>query len=346
MAKKLEIKPVDFFEPTEPSKAKETIENIDVSFIDHFPHHPFKINNIDEMAQTIKEHGILSPLILRPNPEHEGRYQIIAGHRRFEGARANEFAFVPAIVKDVDNETAIVMMVDTNLDGQRQNILLSEKAFAYKMKLEAIKRQAGRPSKNSAQVGPNYDGKQSRDIVADQSGESRNQISRYIRLTELIPPLLDMVDEGRIKFIPSVELSYLPKQNQEDLLSLLTGDGNEKGLLPPSQQQASEMRKLSEMGKLDKDSMEEIMMNRNSNEFPKINFSSIKQYFGRGVTPKEATKKISYALGLEKATERYFNPEMPEEKRIAITQKALDFYLQHRNRQEINANNKSNQPNI
>ena len=198
-AKKVELASVDDLFSTEEGRqdAKlEKIQEIPLSELHPFKNHPFKVKDDEAMMETadsVRQYGVLVPAIVRPDPE--GGYELVAGHRRHRASELAEKETMPVIVRDLDDDAATIIMVDSNL--QRESLLPSERAFAYKMKLEAMKRQAGRPSKNSAQVGRNFDGKESREILAEQVGQSRNQISRYIRLTELIPELLDMVDEGR-----------------------------------------------------------------------------------------------------------------------------------------------------
>ena len=215
-AKKVELASVDDLFSTEESRLEERLEKIQeipLSELHPFKNHPFKVKDDESMMETadsIRQYGVLVPAIARPDPE--GGYELVAGHRRHRASELAEKETMPVIVRDLDDDAATIIMVDSNL--QRESLLPSERAFAYKMKLEAMKRQAGRPSKNSAQLERNFDGKESREILAEQAGQSRNQISRYIRLTELIPELLDMVDEKKIAFNPAYELSFLKKEEQ------------------------------------------------------------------------------------------------------------------------------------
>ena len=190
------------------------IYDIPLSEIDDFPDHPFKVKldeDMDQLVQSIKERGIITPVTLRP--KEDGRYKIVSGHRRRKACELAGFETVKAEVREMTRDEAIILMVESNF--QRSQILPSGKAFAYKMRLEAMKRQAGRPSKdNSAPVVQNFDGKTTREIVAAESGESHEQVRRYIRLTNLVPELLDLVDEGKIKMRPAVELSYLDEDSQ------------------------------------------------------------------------------------------------------------------------------------
>ena len=215
-AKKVELAPYDDLFSTEESRqdAKlEKVREIPLSELHPFKNHPFKVKDDEAMMETadsVRQYGVLVPAIARPDPE--GGYELVAGHRRHRASELAEKETMPVIVRELDDDAATIIMVDSNL--QRESLLPSERAFAYKMKLEAMKRQAGRPSKNSAQLERNFDGKESREILAEQAGQSRNQISRYIRLTELIPELLDMVDEKKIAFNPAYELSFLKKEEQ------------------------------------------------------------------------------------------------------------------------------------
>ena len=215
-AKKVELASVDDLFSTEESRAdagREKVIEIPLSELHPFQNHPFKVKDDEAMMETadsIRQYGVLVPAIARPDPN--GGYELVAGHRRHRASELAEKETMPVLVRDLDDDAATIIMVDSNL--QRESLLPSERAFAYKMKLDAMKRQVGRPSKNSAQVGRNFDGKESREILAEQVGQSRNQISRYIRLTELIPELLDMVDERKIAFNPAYELSFLKKEEQ------------------------------------------------------------------------------------------------------------------------------------
>lgn len=199
---------------------REVIKNIPLVEISDFPNHPYKVKQDESMLElvaSIQEKGVLNPALLRPKPE--GGYEMVAGHRRKLASELAGKTDMPCIVRNLTDDEATIIMVDSNL--QREKILPSEKAFAYKMKLDAMKRQAGRPSKNSATVLPNYGGKSSRQLLAEEVGESHEQIRKYIRLTELIKPILDMVDEGKIAMRPAVELSYLPKEQQQVLFDTM-----------------------------------------------------------------------------------------------------------------------------
>jgi len=223
----IKLTSVDELFSTEESRAdsqREKVLDIPLSEISDFPNHPFKVKadeSMLEMADSVKQYGVLVPGLVRPKPD--GGYEMVAGHRRKKASELAGKETMPCIVRDLDDDAATIIMVDSNL--QRESILPSEKAFAYKMKLDAMKRQAGRPSKeNSTQVGQDLKGKYSVEILGEQVGESRNQIQRYIRLTELIPSLLEMVDEKQIAFNPAVELSYLSENEQQDLYNTMQSE--------------------------------------------------------------------------------------------------------------------------
>lgn len=217
----------------------EMIEQIELTKLHPFPDHPFGVRDDDSMQQTvesIREYGVLVPAIARPL--EDGTYELISGHRRKHACELAGLETMPVIVRDLDRNAAIIIMVDSNL--QRENILPSERAKAYKMKLEAIKRRAGRPSRNSVQVGQNFEGKTSREQIAENSPDSATQIQRYIRLTELEPQLMQMVDEGKIGMTPAVEISYLKPDEQKLLIETID---SEQAI--PSLSQAQRMKQLS-----------------------------------------------------------------------------------------------------
>ena len=233
--------------------AKEQRTEMPLSDLHPFEGHPFKVLDDELMGQTvesIKQIGVVSPLIVRPDPE--GGFEILSGHRRLHAAQLAGLETVPVIVKEMDDDAAIIFMVDSNL--QRENILPSERAFSYKMKLEAMKHQAGRPSKeNDSQLGNNF-GKLSSEEMAEELGTSKNQIFRYIRLTNLIPEILDMVDEKKIAFNPAVELSYLKPSEQKEFLEAM-----DYAQASPSLSQAQRLKKLSQEGGCTLDAMCEVM---------------------------------------------------------------------------------------
>lgn len=288
------------------------VQEIPVDQIDDFPNHPFKVRmdeSMMEMADSVKQHGILVPVIVRP--KEGGRYEMIAGHRRKLACTLIAKLHLPCIVRELTDEEATVIMVDSNL--QREQLLPSEKAFAYKMKLEAMRRQAGRPSRdNSATLLQNFSGKTSRELLAEQAGESHEQVRKYIRLTSLIPEILDLVDNSVLKekdklqiaLRPAVELSYLTQQEQHDLYETMTTED-----CTPSHVQAMKMRKLSEEGRLNMDVIFSIMQEEKPNQ---------KEQFK---IPKERISK-------------FFAPGTPAQKIEDTIVKALDFYRKRQREQE------------
>ena len=262
---------------------------IQLNKLKHFHEHPFQVRHdkaLQDLADSIKEYGVLSLGLVRPFGDGDG-YEVVSGNRRFEASRLAGLETMPVIVRDMSDDEAIIAMVDANL--QRENILPSERAFAYKMKLEAMKRQAGRPSKeNVSQVGTH---KRSDQILAEQVGESRNQIQRFIRLTELIRPILDMVDgtaERKIAFNPAVELSYLSTSEQTMLLSTMEAQD-----CTPSLSQAQRLKKFSQQGKLSEDVMLAIM-SEEKKEVDRITLTTntLSKYFPRTYTPKKMEETI------------------------------------------------------
>lgn len=279
---------------------REFIADIPLTEISDFPDHPYKVKQDEsmlELAASIREKGVVNPALVRPKPE--GGYEMVAGHRRKFASELAGKTNMPCIVRNLTDDEATIIMVDSNL--QREKVLPSEKAFAYKMKLDAMKRQAGRPSRNSATVLPNYGGKSSRQLLAEEVGESHEQIRKYIRLTELIPSILDMVDEGKIAMRPAVELSYLPKEQQQVLF-----DTMELEDCTPSHAQAIKMRKFAEVGKLSEDVILSIMTEEKPNQVEqfKIPKKRIDKYFSPGTTPKQMEDTIIKALELYRRRER------------------------------------------
>ena len=262
--------------------------NIPVEKLRPFAGHPFKVKDDEAMMETadsIRQYGVLVPAIARPDPN--GGYELVAGHRRHRASELAGKETMPVIVRDLDDDQATIIMVDSNL--QRESLLPSERAFAYKMKLEAMKRQAGRPSKeNCSQVGNDF-GKKSSEVLAEQVGQSKNQIFRYIRLTELIPELLDMVDEKKIAFNPAYELSFLKKEEQVDLL-----DAMDSEQATPSLSQAQRLKKYSQEGHLTLDMMRVIMGEEKKSDLDKITFTSdtLRKYFPRSYTPQRMQETI------------------------------------------------------
>lgn len=259
------------------------IYDVPISEIDNFPDHPFKVKedeDMEQLVQSIKDNGVLTPAVLRR--KEDGRYEVVSGHRRKRACELAGIETLRAEIKDLSRDEAVILMVESNY--QRTQILPSEKAFAYKMRLDAIRRTAGRPSKdNLGPVVPNN----SRKEIADSTGESGRQISRYIRLTHLIPEILDMVDEGRIAFRPAVELSYLSEAEQCHLLNEMTYTD-----ATPSLAQAIKMHNFAKEGKLSNEVIESIMCEEKPNQKEKISFRAdrLRQYIPDSV-PREKTEE-------------------------------------------------------
>ncbi len=270
----------------------EKVQNLRLSELFSFKDHPFQIRDDEEMQKmvdSIKDHGVLTPAIVRPRPE--GGYELVSGHRRHRGCTLAGLDTMPCIVREMDDDTAVILMVDSNC--QREHILPSEKAKAYKMMLEALQRKRGRPSlENSGQVGPNFKGVRSNQLLADDVGESVKQIQRYIRLTDLIPDLLDMVDEGQLKLTPAVELSSLAPHEQEEVLEYL-----QYMECTPSLSQAQKLKTASKNAPLTPESIEKIMSTKTpsvSAREPQIRLSvsKIEQYFPKGYTIEQMEQYI------------------------------------------------------
>ena len=277
----------------------EKIQQIQLSELHTPAIHPFKVTNdekMQEIAESIKKYGVMTPAIVRPL--ETGGYELISGNRRKYAAEMAGLETMPAIVRDLDDDAAIILMVDANL--QREEILPSERAFAYKLKLEAMKRQAGRPSKNSVPMGQNFCGKTSREILAETSPDSNTQIQRYIRLTELTPALLEMVDEKLMSFRPAVEVSYLTKEEQEQLVESI--NINE---CTPSLAQALRLKQFSQDGQLSAEKIEEIMSEEKPIERKLIlDGKWITKRFSKEMTPKEIRERIERALDMLERSER------------------------------------------
>ena len=271
-------------------KGQETVFTVPISLIDDFAEHPFQVRDdkdMERLIQSIDNNGVLNPVILRKNGE---RYELIAGHRRKHACLRLGISGIPAIVRELSRDEAVVEMVDSNL--QREHILPSEKAYAYKMKMDAMKRKAGRPKENSTPMVSNL---RTDEIIGEESGESREQVRRYIRLTELIPELLTMVDEEKIAFRPAVELSYLTEDEQRDLLETIESEE-----ATPSLAQAIRMKNLSKVGKLDMDTIFVIMTEQKPNQKEKIKIpmERLEQFFPRGMPQKQIEDTIVKALTL------------------------------------------------
>lgn len=266
----------------------EQVRNIPVSQLYPFPNRPFKVRNDDAMAElcaSLRDYGVLSPLIVRP---FEEGFQVVSGHRRRMAAIILGLQELPSLVRVMSDDDAVILLVDSNI--QRENLLPSEKAFAYKMKLEAIKRKAGRPPKdNLCQVGTNLIGVRSDHIIASNLNESARTVQRYIRLTYLETSILDLVDDGRIAFSPAVELSFLNSQEQSILLDIMQAED-----CTPSLSQAIRLKKLSQVGQLDPERIFEIMSEEKANQKERIRIevSRLRKYFPKSYTVKQMEETI------------------------------------------------------
>lgn len=268
------------------------IFDIPLTEIDDFPDPPFKVRldeDMEQLIESVKNRGVITPITLRR--KEDGRYEIVSGHRRRKACELAGLATVPAEIKELTRDEAIILMVESNL--QRSVILPSEKAFSYKMRLEAMKRQGQRTDLTSSPVGMKSDGKQSLDIIGEAVGDSRNQVHRYIRLTELVPELLDLVDEGKIAMRPAVELSYLNDEEQQDLLPAM-----ELADATPSHAQAVKMRKFSQDGKLTPEVIESIMCEEKPNQKEKVSirYEDARKYIPSSVPYKDTGAFILKAL--------------------------------------------------
>ena len=287
----LGMTPLDDLFSTDESRAEAHLEKVvtlNPADISDFPNHPFKVKQDEAMAEmvdSIKQYGVLVPALVRPKAD--GGYEMVAGHRRKCAATLAGITEMPCIVRNLTNDEATIIMVDSNL--QRETILPSEKAFAYKMKLEAMKRQAGRP-KNSAPLEPNLKGTRSNEELAASSPDSRSQIQRYIRLTELIPPVLDMVDSGKIAFRPAVELSYLSKEQQQSLYDTMECED-----CTPLLAQAIKMKEFSRDGKLSAEVILSIMQEEKPNQ--REQFKMPKERISKYFAPGTPAQKIHFAAG-------------------------------------------------
>ena len=284
------------------------IRDIPLDEIDPFPEHPFKVKDDEDMlnlVESIREHGILTPATLRK--KEDGRYEILSGHRRKRACEIAGLESLRAEVVEMDRDVATIFMVDSNL--QRTEILPSEKAFSYKMRLDAMRRKAGRPSKdNSATVLQNYEGKTSRQLLGEEVGESHEQIRKYIRLTELIPEILEMVDEKKVAIRPAVELSYLPKDLQTDLVEAMKATD-----CTPSHAQTIRMKKMHADGRLSMDSIYAIMEEEKPNQKEKI---VLRESQIKGLIPKsvDITKRNDYIINALKHYNRYLERQKDQER--------------------------------
>ena len=266
------------------------IHEIPLSEIDEFPNHPFHVRideDMDQLVESVKERGIITPVTLRQKPD--GRYEIVSGHRRTKACELAGLTTVKAEIKELSRDEAIILMVESNL--QRTTILPSEKAFSYKMRLEAVKRQGQRTDLTLSPVGTKLE--RSSDELTAETGDSRNQIHRYIRLTHLIPPLLDLVDSGKIAFRPAVELSYLTEEEQNDLLDSINSEQS-----TPSLAQAMKMKEFSQNGRLNADVILSIMCEQKPNQREKISFQSerLKPFIPKNFTAKQTEDYVIKAL--------------------------------------------------
>ena len=268
---------------------REQVQQIPIDVLHPFTNHPFKVLDDEAMTRTVEsiaQYGVLAPLIARPRPE--GGYEIISGHRRQHAAQLAGLETLPVIVREMTDDAAVILMVDSNL--QREHILPSERAFAYKMKLEALKNQGARSDLTSSQIGTKL---RADEKVAQDSGESRNQIQRFIRLTNLIPELLDMVDEKKISFNPAVELSYLDESQQRAFLEAMDGTQN-----APSVSQAQQLKKMAQCGEFTYEKAFDILGQEKKSEQDTVTIKNdiLRKYFPRSYTPKQMEEKIIQLL--------------------------------------------------
>ena len=275
-------------EESRQEQQREQVQQIPIGELFPFKNHPFKVLDDESMQRTVEsveQYGVLSPLIARPRPE--GGYEIISGHRRQHAAQLAGLETLPVIVRNMDDDAAVLLMVDSNL--QRENILPSERAFAYKMKLEALKNQGARSDLTCVQIGHKSNGAKARDIVADESGDNARNVQRFIRLTNLVPELLDMVDEKKIAFNPAVELSYLDESQQRDFLEAIEDTQN-----APSLSQAQRLKKLAQEGHFSYDVAFAVMGEEKKDELDKvvIKNDTLRKYFPRSYTPKQMEDTI------------------------------------------------------
>lgn len=280
--------------------SRESVREIPLEEISDFPNHPFKVKmdeSMADMAESVKQYGVLVPALVREKPE--GGYEMIAGHRRKMASELAEKKEIPCIVRNLTDDEAIIIMVDSNL--QREQILPSEKAFAYKLKLDAMKRQGQRTDLTSSPLATKLKGQRSDEILGQQVGESKDTIRRYIRLTELITPILDMVDSGKIAIRPAVELSYLPKEQQTILLDTMQLED-----CTPSHAQAIKMRKFADEGRLNEDVILSILSEEKGNQKEQFRMPKerISKYFSPGTPAKQMEDTIVKALELYRKRER------------------------------------------
>ena len=294
LAKNIRLPSIDDLFSTEEERQDAKLEKIQIlplSELHPFEGHPFQVRDdeeMDKMVDSVKEYGVMTPAIVRPR--RDGGYEIVAGHRRCHASRRTGVDTMPCIVRDMDDDTAIILMVDSNC--QREHILPSEKAKAYEMKLEAIKRQGRRSDLTSGQVGPKLEERRSNQIVAEKAGESVKQVQRFIRLNKLTPDLMQLVDDGRLKTTPAVELSYLTPEEQEEFLSYMEEEG-----CTPSLSQAQKLKAASKESVLTKDTIHEIMSARSPSVKPRepqltIAVSKVERYFPKGFSSEQMESTI------------------------------------------------------
>ena len=279
-------------EESRQEQQREQVQQIPIGELYPFKNHPFKVLDDESMQRTVEsveQYGVLSPLIARPRPE--GGYEIISGHRRQHAAQLAGLDALPVIVRNMDDDAAVLLMVDSNL--QRENILPSERAFAYKMKLEALKNQGARSDLTCGQFGHKLNGAKARDIVADESGDNARNVQRFIRLTNLVPELLDMVDEKKISFNPAVELSYLDESQQRDFLEAMEDTQN-----APSLSQAQQLKKMAQQGEFSYEKAFDVMGQEKKSEKDTVTIKNetLRKYFPRSYTPKQMEEKIIQLL--------------------------------------------------
>ncbi len=287
-AKNIVLKSVDDIFQTEENRAdaqRERVQEIPLDQLKPFKNHPFKVRDDQRMLDTvdsIREYGVLVPAIARPDPE--GGYELISGHRRKRGCEMAGLQTMPVIIRNLDDDAAVLVMVDSNI--QREELLPSERAFAYKMKLEALKHQGARSDLTSSQLGTKL---RADELLAQQAGESRNQVQRFIRLTELISELLDMVDERKLAFNPAVEVSYLKRDEQRMLLEAMDAEQT-----TPSLSQAQRLKKFSQEGRLTEEAMSAIMSEEKKSDMDKVTLRSdtLRRYFPKSYTPKQMEQTI------------------------------------------------------
>lgn len=271
-----------------PVKKSERVQEIPLSELHPFKNHPFRVVDDEAMQRTVEsvaQFGVLAPALARPRSE--GGYELVAGHRRMRASELAGLETMPVIIRQMDDDTATIAMVDSNL--QRETLLPSERAFAYKMKMEAMKHQGERTDLTSGQLGRKSDGKESRELIAEQTGESARQVQRFINLTNLIPELLDMVDRKEIAFNPAVELSFLKKEEQQGFLEAM-----DYGQSTPSLSQAQRIKKLSQAGMCTQEAMNTIMNEEKKSELDTITLKNdvLRKYFPRSYTPKQMQDTI------------------------------------------------------